>query len=54
MNPDELADRMRQGEVFHSLRMLPGAWKVDSELPMKEEYEAWLRRILEAPAPREA
>ena len=22
MNPDELADRMRQGEVFHSLRML--------------------------------
>jgi tRNA(His) guanylyltransferase len=28
MNPDELADRMRQGEVFHSLRMLPGAWVV--------------------------
>jgi len=100
MNPDELADRMRQGEVFHSLRMLPGAWvvlrvdgrgfsrqlngstvgeknellfqrginfnegvdprdgrrvpterrrlKVDPELPMKEEYEAWVRRVLEA------
>lgn len=28
MNPDELADQMRQGEVFHSLRMLPGAWVV--------------------------
>jgi tRNA(His) 5'-end guanylyltransferase len=28
MNPDELAERMRQGEVFHSLRMLSGAWVV--------------------------
>lgn len=28
MNTNELADRMRQGEVFHSLRMLPGAWVV--------------------------
>lgn len=28
MNPDELDARMRQNEVFHSLRMLPGAWVV--------------------------
>jgi tRNA(His) 5'-end guanylyltransferase len=28
MDPDELAARMRQGEAFHSLRMLPGAWAV--------------------------
>jgi tRNA(His) 5'-end guanylyltransferase len=28
MEPDELATRMRQGEVFHDLRLLPGAWTV--------------------------
>ncbi|WP_407667026.1 tRNA(His) guanylyltransferase Thg1 family protein [Myxococcus guangdongensis] len=28
MDADELAGRMRQGEWFHSLRLLPGAWAV--------------------------
>lgn len=28
MEPDELAARMRQGEAFHGLRLLPGAWTV--------------------------
>jgi tRNA(His) 5'-end guanylyltransferase len=72
MNPDELADRMRQGEVFHSLRMLPGAWAVlrvdgrgffrlteeryekpfDVRFHEEEEYEAWVRRVVEDSAPR--
>ncbi|MCE9673327.1 tRNA 5'-guanylyltransferase [Myxococcus stipitatus] len=28
MDPDELARRVRQGELFHALRLLPGAWAV--------------------------
>jgi len=28
MNPNDFDTRMRQNEVFHSLRMLPGAWVV--------------------------
>lgn len=27
-DPDELAQRMRRGELFHELRLLPGAWVV--------------------------